>query len=187
MSLNKVKKYMKSLSNYMFGEEKPREVPVIEITSIKEWESLYDAMLKCFSCITSYIFGNTPLHEYGEFLDRYLGYEVVSDEYRGTCFGYVIDVDVFVKIGDHNIRYDDVYNNIKFASEEDISEEKIEPETISYVMSEEEIKAANAFKDKHKNCNGLFSYIITPNPIGTNLSIKCTCCGETKDICDYNW
>ena len=59
--------------------------------------------------------------------------------------------------------------------------------TMEFKLSEEEQKLANEFIEEHKNHHklGIFSYIFTPNGIGTNVYIKCQGCKEIKDITDY--
>ena len=50
------------------------------------------------------------------------------------------------------------------------------------------------FREKHKECKfpategGKFSFIFTPNGLGTCISVRCNVCDEIKDITDIsNW
>lgn len=61
-------------------------------------------------------------------------------------------------------------------------------------FTNKETDAANAFVSYHKECtkkqnkdgNSLFSFIVTPTSIGNTIHIKCSVCGEEKDITDYD-
>ena len=63
------------------------------------------------------------------------------------------------------------------------------------IFSESELKALEAFEEKHLNCytnnnhnHENMHFIITQNwtGIGVNTSITCGCCGETIDCTDYD-
>lgn len=66
-------------------------------------------------------------------------------------------------------------------------------------LSEVEQQKAQEFMDKHcksgkckvVSSSGfpigpLFSFTFTPNGIGMGVTIRCTSCGETEDITDYD-
>lgn len=64
------------------------------------------------------------------------------------------------------------------------------------VFSEEELKAIEAFEKEHLNCNhkpdskskitGFTIHQYWCTGIGVNTHITCDCCGEEKDITDYD-
>lgn len=61
-----------------------------------------------------------------------------------------------------------------------------------FKLSENEIKKAEVFEEKHKKCyrpttiGGGIEYKFFPNAIGTGVLIKCGFCGEEEDITDYD-
>ena len=68
---------------------------------------------------------------------------------------------------------------------------------MEFKLTETESLRAKDFKEKHgKSCKTynkfgfpsgpLYSYIFTPNGIGTGVEIKCTRCEEIKDITDID-
>lgn len=67
--------------------------------------------------------------------------------------------------------------------------------TTEFKLNENEIKAAEAFEERHLECakkhptaiGGHISYRFTPTSIGTAVVIKCNLCGEEENITDYNW
>ena len=60
-------------------------------------------------------------------------------------------------------------------------------ETYLFVMSEKEEKVANSWKKEHnKTCkNILYTYSFTPNGIGTDVEVKCSC-GKTINVTDIS-
>lgn len=61
------------------------------------------------------------------------------------------------------------------------------------MFTENELKEIDAFEKQHMDCykgtGKPLSFTITENwgtGIGVNTYIKCTCCGEEKDITDYD-
>lgn len=63
-----------------------------------------------------------------------------------------------------------------------------------FKLSENEIKDANEFEEKHFECarkcptaiGGHITYKFTPTSLGTGVSVKCNLCGEEKNITDYD-
>jgi hypothetical protein len=59
-------------------------------------------------------------------------------------------------------------------------------------LTPNEDKDVKEFKLKHCSCknkslkSGHYSYILTPTGFGYVLEITCNCCGEIKNITDYN-
>lgn len=182
-----VEKYLKGLSEYLvnFSDKEPQ----LSIRSIEEWDVFLSYIDECSYVITNLIFREESVFNFRNFLRKYLGYEVTWNEYhKGFVRGFLVGVDFKILIEENSIEkgysYFSISDKIDFVQEK---EEVIEPKTIKYEMSIEETKSYRAFEQKHRDCKGLISYIITPGPIGDGLIIKCTGCGEEKDICDYNW
>lgn len=61
-----------------------------------------------------------------------------------------------------------------------------------FKLSENEIKKAEEFEEKHKGCykpttiGGGIEYKFFPNAIGTGVLIRCGFCGAEEDITDYD-
>lgn len=64
----------------------------------------------------------------------------------------------------------------------------------NFELTENEAKAAEEFEKIHLACEkkhptaigGNISYKFTPTSVGTAVVIKCFCCGEEKNITDYD-
>ena len=64
---------------------------------------------------------------------------------------------------------------------------------IEFKLSEKEAKAADEFENKHRHpdvykgaIGGHMEYIFTPTSIGSACTVKCSICGESKNITDYD-
>lgn len=58
---------------------------------------------------------------------------------------------------------------------------------ISYKLTVKEAEAYNEFKKKHKTCVGHVQVCFTPTAgLGIVVNTRCTGCGKTQDITDYN-
>lgn len=63
-----------------------------------------------------------------------------------------------------------------------------------FKLSENEIKDAEAFEEKHRECaskcrttiGGHITFRFTPTSIGNGVMIQCNLCGEEKNITDYS-
>jgi len=181
-----VEKNLKVLSEYVVNFSD--KIPQLRICSIEEWDIFETYMDNCVNVIPVMLFRTTNLYAFKSFLNKYLGYKVTWYNHKGIVRGFLINTDVKVLIEEDSIErelpYFSLVDIIDFYQEK---EDIIEPKTIKYEMSVDETKACCAFEEKHKDCKGLVSYIITPGPIGDAISVKCTGCGEEKDICEYNW
>jgi hypothetical protein len=58
---------------------------------------------------------------------------------------------------------------------------------VSYKLSVDEYKAYKDFQKQHKTCSGETQICFTPTAgIGISCAVRCTGCGEERDITDYN-
>ena len=58
---------------------------------------------------------------------------------------------------------------------------------VSYKLSADEYKAYKDFQKQHKTCSGETQICFTPTAgIGISCTVRCTGCGEERDITDYN-
>lgn len=184
-----VERYLKGLSEYVVNVSD--KIQQLRICSIEEWDIFEKYMDNCVHVSPVMLFRTKNLYAFKSFLNKYLGYKVTWDNHNGIVRGFLVSTDVKVLIEEDSIEreipYFSLVDNIDFYQEKEDIIKPISIKTIKYEMSVEETKAYRAFEKKHRDCKGLISYIITPGPIGDDISVQCTGCGEKKDICDYNW
>lgn len=99
-----------------------------------------------------------------------------------TPFVYIPE---FKETSNTTVNYIPVDNNIM--KEHIKTSENPKDSGISYKLTVKEAEAYNEFKKKHKTCVGHVQVCFTPTAgLGIVVNTRCTGCGKTQDITDYN-
>lgn len=101
----------------------------------------------------------------------------------------IMDYQKIIHICKERIRQLQLKHKTEVFEEYYIPNNTIQLESHHYLLQGKEITEYNEFREKHRNCKGNIEVCFSnKSAIGQEVKVRCTGCGEEKDITDVsNW